>query len=182
LRSCIVSLCWSTAPQALGVLAIDPSSRQLGMLGCLPHAWLEPVCEAHRAAALLAWMVDEVRQRHHADGRPKPLLLAVEDLAPWRQDAGMRAHLTWLRRFGGPVGIHVLQIASPGARMEPVGETDTCLARWQRRTGHFEVSARDQVLPIRTLWLPIRDLLACLDEIRQSAWLAGYAAARGDAA
>jgi hypothetical protein len=177
LRTCLVSLCWSTAPQALGALAIDPSGRQLGMIEGLPHTLLEPVVEARRAAALLAWLVDEVRQRQVAGGRPTRVVLAVEDLTLWNEHAALQARLAWLRRFGGPAGIHVLQIASSGGATDPIAEAETRLARGQRRPGDFLIFDRYGVFPIRALWLPVRDLVSCLDEIRQSAWLAGTASA-----
>jgi hypothetical protein len=173
LRTCLVSLCWSTSPQALGVLAIDPSGRQLGMIEGLPHALLEPVIEAQRAAALLAWLVDEVRLRQLAGGSPTQVVLAVEDLAPWKEHAALQARLGWLRRFGGPAGMHVLQIRSPSGATEAIAEPDTRLACGQRRPGDFLIFDPSGVLPIRALWLPVRDLVSCLDEIRQSAWLAG---------
>lgn len=180
LRTCLVSLCWSTAPGGLGVLAIDPSGRQLGMIGGLPHALLEPVSEPRRAAALLGWLMDEVRQRHLDSERPQSVVLAVEDTALWREDPVLHARLSWLRRFGGRAGIHVLQIVSSGSGMRPIAGADTRVARGQRCPGDFIVLDRDGALPIHALWLPVRDLVSCLDEIRQRAWLAGAAlAARG---
>ena len=177
LRTCLVSLCWSTSPRVLGVLAIDPSGRQLGMIEGLPHALLEPVIEPRRAAALLGWLVDEARLRHLSGGFPAQVVLAVEDLALWREHAALQARLAWLRRFGGPAGIHVLQIRSGNGSADPIAQADTRVALGQRCPGDFLIFDRCGVLPIRALWLPVRDLVSCLDEIRQSAWLAGAASA-----
>ena len=177
LRTCLISLCWTTAPSALGVLAIDPSSRELGMVDRLPHALLEPVSEVRRASALLAWLADEVRLRRRSGKRGPELVLAVEALGPWSERCDLQARLGWVRRNGGPAGVHVLQIAASSSRAEPVVDGNTCIARGQGRPGEFVVSDGNGRVPVRALWLPVRDLVCCLEEIRQTTWLSGNAGA-----
>jgi len=175
LRTCLVSLCWSTDPGALRVLAIDPSGRQLGMIDGLPHALLEPVIDPRRAAALIAWLCDEVRLRRRCRGVSARLALAVEDLTPWKSHRALEARLGWLRRHGGPHGVHVIQAAASSEVEASIAEADTRLACGTGIAGDFIVTSRREQVAIRALWLPVRELVACLDEIRQNAWLSGAA-------
>jgi hypothetical protein len=171
LRTCLLSLCWGTDPAALRLLAVDPSGRQLGMIDGLPHALLESVIEPRRAAAVIAWLCDEVRLRRRRGGTSARLVLAVEDLTPWSGRRALEAQLGWLRRYGGPLGVHVIQAAACSEAEASVAEADTRLACGSGIPGDFIVTSRREHCAIRALWLPVRELVACLDEIRQNAWL-----------
>lgn len=173
LRSCLVSLCWSTSPQALGVVGIDPSGCQLGMIDRLPHARLEPVVDRRRARALLDWLADEVRHRQLGLDRAPSMVVAVEDLAAWGGTAELESRLAWLCQFGGSVGVHVLQITPAKSAVEPAPTAGMQLARGREVPGRFRILGRDGVQAIQAMWLPVRDLVACLEDIRQQAWLAG---------
>ncbi len=173
LRACLMSLSWSTTPEALGIMAIDPSGRQLGMVDSLPQGRLEPVTEMRRARALLDWLADEVRQRLRSGVRTTSWVLAVEDLSAWADSWAVRARVRWLRQRGGPAGVHVLDIVSSeastgGSRLgiDRASTRDAAVASCTGAIGSFDITSGGHMQKVQALWLPVRDLAACLDDVR----------------
>jgi hypothetical protein len=132
LRALVVGLAATTRPALLQLVTIDPSGRELSVLGTLPHAVTEPASDSASTQVSLSWLASELVARAR-EGRLWPeMLLVVEDLLGLSrsEDGRARGSLTRILRSGGGWGIHVVGAAANlSAGLKSAGWTRRDVAR-----------------------------------------------------
>lgn len=196
LRSAVMSIAWESPAEAAWLVGIDRSGIELGMIEHLPHTRLPLVTEAVRARAMLRWLVDEALWRRSAASVDHRIYLAIDGLPQDEQwtAPGWRPTVAWLMRYGPGVGIHVLvtesvQGASAGRPdRHPLAQHGVRSAVSEGPAGAFRLVGNGEDRRLHAAWMPVRDLISCLHEIKlravgasslQGHWLDGCIRCQG---